>query len=385
MKKICSIMTRAISVKTFMTENLIYMSKHGYKCYIVCPHSDIFSDEDRKAITFIDMKMERGNVSPFEVIRCVKEMYKIFKHEKFDIINYASSNAGLYASIAGWLARVPVRVYCQWGISYETDYTGLKRMFFKFMEYITCLFSTSVQPDSYANLKYAISEHLYPEKKGEVIYNGSATGIDFKRFDLAKKSVWRKEIREQYHIPEDAIVFGFVGRLVPQKGIDELIASYLNIRQDNVYLLLVGHKDELDNLNRKNLHTVLQDDHVAFTGSVLDPERYHAAFDFFMLPSYREGFGLVVLEAAALKVPSVISNIKGPTDFIKDGYNGLVCDVMSVDSLTDIMKKALGMTKEDYNKLAQSAYDVAKRDFDSEDFKRAFLENRNKLLEQVTK
>lgn len=385
MKKICSIMTRAISVKTFMTENLIYMSKHGYNSYVICPKADIFSEDDHKAITFIDMKMERGNVSPIEVLRCVMTMYRIFRREKFDIINYASSNAGLYASIAGWLARVPVRVYCQWGISYEADYTGLKRAFFKFMEYVTCLLSTKIQPDSYANLEYAISERLYPKKKGEVIYNGSATGVDFSRFDINKKSTWRSEIRSQYNIPQDAIVYGFIGRLVPQKGIDELIASYLKIKRDDVYLMLVGHKDELENLKQENLNEVLNDSHVSFTGSVLDPERYHAAFDYFVLPSYREGFGLVILEASALKVPSIISDIKGPTDFIKDGFNGLICEPKSIDSLTQVMKKTLNMSKDKYDKLAQTVYDVAKRDFDSENFKKAFLENRNRLLEESRK
>lgn len=253
------------------------------------------------------------------------------------------------------------------------------------MELFTCRLSTVVQPDSNANLIFSIDEGLYSKKKGEVIYNGSATGVDLNRFDKNKKQLWRNEIRAEFNIPNDAFVFGFIGRLVPQKGIDELIDSYLKLKKQNVYLMLVGHKDELENLEQVNLEQAIEDDHVIFTGSVLDPERYHAAFDVFVLPSYREGFGMVILEAAAMEIPSIVTNIKGPTDFVKDDYNGFVCEVMSKESLLKTMKKVMELPIDQFHKISRTAYDVAKSDFDAEEFKKRLLENRNKLLKLINK
>jgi len=119
---------------------------------------------------------------------------------------------------------------------------------------------------------------------------------------------------------------------------------------------------------------------VAFTGGTSFPERFFAGFDFFVLPSYQEGFGLTVLEAAGVGTPSIVSNIKGPTDFVKDNQNGLICEPRSVSSLEQVIRKAIALSEEDYSKLADNAYNTAKKDFDSIEFKKRFLQNRNELL-----
>ena len=133
MKKICGIATKAVTIKAFMVGNLQYMASNGYKSYCISNKSDIMTKELLGDIEFIPVDMKWGNVSPVEVFKCVKAFYKIFKKEKFDIIQYSTANAGLYASIAGWLAGVPVRVFLQWGIAYP-DHHGIKRWFYKMME-----------------------------------------------------------------------------------------------------------------------------------------------------------------------------------------------------------------------------------------------------------
>lgn len=162
--KIAGVATKAQGIKWFMLDNLRYAAKNGFESYIICELSDMFDGENLAGITYLPQKMSRGNVSPLEVIKSVRMLYKVFKKEKFDIVQYTSSNAALYGSIASWLARVPVRIYCQWGISY-TDYTGIKKWFYKTMVKATCLFSTRVQPDSFSNLEFAIAENLYSRKK----------------------------------------------------------------------------------------------------------------------------------------------------------------------------------------------------------------------------
>lgn len=128
--KIAGIATKAQGIKWFMLDNLRYAANNGFDVHVLCEQTDIFTYENMVGISFLPQKMSRGNVSPFEVVRSVWMLYKVFRKERYDIVQYTSSNAALYGSIASWFARVPVRIYCQWGISY-TDYTGIKKWFYK--------------------------------------------------------------------------------------------------------------------------------------------------------------------------------------------------------------------------------------------------------------
>ena len=378
MKKICGLTTLPITIKSFMLGNLNYMADNGYKAYVISQPGEILQKEHLGKVQFIPLLIKHGNVSPLEVLKTIWTLYKIFKKERFDIIQYATSNAALYASIAGWMARVPVRIYCQWGISY-TDFHGVYLWFYKLMEKITCIFSTSVQPDSPSNLKFSIQEGLYKASKGHVLLNGSATGVDLTKYDCSMKKRWNKDIRDMYSVPQDSFVFGFVGRLVPEKGINELLEAFLSINGEKIYLFLVGpvEKNRLDSvlLAKAKGHPC-----VIFTGSVPNAAKYHAAFDFLVLPSYREGFGMTVVEAAALATPSIISRINGPTDFVQDEYNGLICEVKSTESLKNKMEQALRLSKDEKEILSQNAYQLVKTKFDSTMFKQEFLKNREYLL-----
>ncbi len=379
-KKICSLYRVPYGIRAFMLNNLRYLSdKGGYECVIVCNQENPLTEEELGNIKYIPFDARRGNVSPWEVLKCTYKLYKIFKREKFSIIQYSTANISLYSCIAGWLAGVPVRVFCQWGIDY-IDHKGFKRYFYKMMEKITCLFSTNVQPDSYANLKFAIDEHLYPLSKGNVIYNGSACGVDLNRFNIEKKQIWKKEISEQYHLPDDKMIFGFVGRLALEKGINELLKAYLDLKENNSILMMVGPYYGIEDLDQELYLKAQNSDNIIFVGPVPDVERFYAAFDYLILPSYREGFGLVVLEAAALGTPTIVSNIKGPTEFVKDNHNGLYFEVKNAASLKSVLKRALMSGDALCQCLSENAYADVCRDFDSTNFKQKFLEDRDRLL-----
>ena len=379
--KIAGIATKAEGIKWFMLDNLRFAANNGFEPYIICEPSAIFDGEDLAGITYQPIPMQRGNVSLMEVLKSTWRLYNNFRNNRFEIVQYTSSNAGLYASIASWLARVPVRIYCQWGISY-TDYTGFKLWFYKTMEKVTCMFSTDVQPDSFANLKFSQEEGLYGAKKGSVIHKGSANGVDMSRFDIANKLDWRCEIRKQYGISEETKVIGFVGRLVPEKGINELLESFTKLKANNTKLIIVGPYYEVERLEQELYNAAQQNPNIIFVGPVSNPAKYYAAFDFLTLPSYREGFGSVVLEAASMAVPTICSNIKGPTDFIRDGENGILCDVKSADSLYDALAKAITMTVEDYKQMSDTVYNDVKRDFDAKVFQKHFVADRIRLLKR---
>ena len=378
-KKICGLSTKPGTIKSFMVENLQYMSEHGYKSYCISNPGEEMTSDLLRDVEFISLDMKWGNVSPWEVLKCVWKMYRIFRRERFGVIQYATANAGLYAAIAGWLARVPVRVFLQWGIAY-TDYKGLKLWFYKFMEKMTCKFSTVVQPDSWANLDFAVSEGLYKRSKGDVLGQGSACGVDLSKYDIAKRQEWRNEVINKYGLEQYEHVFGFVGRVVPEKGINELLEAFNELNDQKSCLLVVGPLEEKDRLIPEVLNKAENSSNIYFVGSVPSAEKYFAAFDYMVLPSYREGFGMVVLEAAGVGTPSIISNIKGPTDFVKDGENGIVCEVKSEYSLKEAMIKAINISTDDYKRLADNAYETVKCDFDSQKFKEIFFKNREELL-----
>lgn len=378
--KICGITTRPGTAK-IMVPTLSYVAERGYDSYLICQPCDNFSNDAIAPITYIPVEMGRGAVSPIEVIKCTYRLYKIFKQQRFDIVQYASSNAGLYASIAAWTAHVPVRIFCQWGIPY-TDYTGMKLKFFKFMEYFTCLLSTSVQPDSHLNREWAIKEGLFKPKKGVVLGKGSAQGVSLKRFDIQKKTIWREEIRKQYQIPENVKVFCFVGRIVPQKGVNELMEAFIRIDRNDTYLFILGAPDEINSLDQELLTKIKKKKNVVFTGAVSDPERYVAASDYLVLPSYREGFPNTILEAGALGIPSIVTRINGMIDLIVEGKTGFVCEIKSADTLYCAMTKALTQTNEEYKTMSYNVYTTVKNDFDAEYIKECFYNNRQELIKK---
>lgn len=378
MPKICGVATKAFGVKWFMLDNLKYAREHGFEPYIVCEKTDIFSEEELKGIKYIPLDMQRGYVSPLEVIKSVKRLYKILRREKIDIVQYNSSNASLNCCIAAWLAHVPVRVYCQWGMSYST-YTGFKRFFYRTIEKFVCLFSTDVQPDSFANLEYAKKDKLYNPKKGYVIGKGSANGVDMDKFDIGCKEPWREEIREKHSIDKRSLVFGFVGRLVPDKGVNELFSAFLKLNNPRCKLVVVGPYYEVEKLDQEVYKQAQNNPNVVFVGNVPNPAKYYASMDYLVLPSYREGFGSVVIEAAAMGVPTICSRIKGPTDFVKDNVNGFICEVKSVDSLYDTMKKACTLGQEEYEHISQRAFSDVAKDFEAKVFRKLFVENRKEL------
>lgn len=378
--KICGITTRSGTAK-IMVPTLTYVAEKGYDSYLICQPCNNFNNGAIAPITYIPVEMGRGAVSPMEVLKCTYRLYKIFKQQKFDIVQYASSNAGLYASIAAWMAHVPVRIFCQWGIPY-TDYTGMKLKFFKFMEYFTCLLSTSVQPDSHLNRDWAIKEGLFKPKKGVVLGKGSAQGVSLKRFDIQKKTIWREEIRKQYQIPENVKVFCFVGRIVPQKGVNELMEAFIRIDRNDTYLFILGAPDEINSLDQELLTKIKKKKNVVFTGAVSDPERYVAASDYLVLPSYREGFPNTILEAGALGIPSIVTRINGMIDLIVEGKTGFVCEIKSADTLYCVMTKALTQTNEEYKTMSYNVYTTVKNDFDAEYIKECFYNNRQELIKK---
>ena len=156
----------------------------------------------------------------------------------------------------------------------------------------------------------------------------------------------------------------------------------MTIRNSDLALMIVG-SSEVERLDQDLYEKSLNTPNIIYVGRVQNTAPYFATFDFLILPSYREGFGMTVLEAAAMGVPSIISNIKGPTDLIRDGYNGIVCEVKSVEGLRNAIITGCKMNSLEYKIMCDHAYQEVVDKFDAVKFKKAFLENRNYLLDNA--
>lgn len=339
MKKICFVTTIYVTYKCFLKQFSEYLHRSGeYDISLICNNEEKMAEDLPEFVHYFPVKMSRGvSLSAFNALN---EINKIFREEKFDIVQYSTPNAALYASIAAKSNKIPVRLYCQWGIRYM-GFEGIKRGIFKFLEKITCDNSTFIEAESNSIRNFALEEKLYSENKSCVIWNGSASGVDLQKFNLENKQGWKRTIRQQYTLNDMDVVFSFAGRLTADKGINELLYAFLNIEKKypNVKLFIMGGMDDYDSIDTKLFTEAKSSQNIIFTGNVSNVEEYYAASDIFVAPSYREGFGLVVVEAEAMALPAIVSDVPGQTDAVKKDITGLICKVKSGDSLQKAMEK----------------------------------------------
>ena len=377
MKKICFVTTIPSTLRTFVLDTAIYLHENGlYDITFISNYDEDFKNKLPSYIKYIPIKMKRG--ISFDGLRVIKDMFKIFKKEKFDLIQYSTPNASLYASIASRISKVKVRLYCQWGIRY-VGFTGIRRKIFKLIEKIICNNSTYIEPDSFGNLSFSFQEKLYNQNKSTVIWNGSANGVDLQKFDISKKEHWRDEIRKKYNLNDD-IVIGFIGRLDKDKGINELLRAFKNIEKEDIKLMIVGPEDKISGLDSELYEWARNCKNIVFTGRVNDAERYYSTMDIFVLPSYREGFGSVVVEAEAMGVPVIVTNIPGPTDAMIKDKTGFIVEKANIESLQSALQKMIE-NSEMREKMSSEAIKFATEKFDSQELHKQILIDRKKLLE----
>ena len=321
MKKICFITTVSITLKSFVVETAKYLHNEcGYDVTLICDNDEEFASVLPEYIHYIPVHMSRGiDLSGFA---SVLKFYKVFRKEKFDLIQYSTPNAACYASIASFLARVPIRLYAQWGIRY-IGLSGKGRQIFKLIEKIVCKLSTHIRSVSPMNLQFAVSEGLYPKTKAKVIGNGGTIGVDMANYDINKKAEWRNEIRSKYNISDKDFVFGFAGRVSADKGCTELLTAFRNIAEtnQNAKLLIVGPLEDNCGISQELIQWAKNSDNVALTGMVpnKDMKIYYSAMDILVHPTYREGFGMVIQEAGALAVPVITTKIIGASEVLVVG------------------------------------------------------------------
>ena len=382
MKRICIVTTVWSSIDNWIKPFLNEYHERNVDVTIVCNMDEEYRKNLEAEYPFVHMHsvpFPRG-INFGGSIRSVLALIKFFAKEKFDMVQYSTPNASFYSAWASWITRIPVRLYCQWGMVYVTQH-GIKRWIFRTMEKMVCRLSTEIQPDSQGNLEFCRKEGFYDESKSCVIWNGSAKGLDLSAYDDTKKDEFSCEIKEKYGIEADAVVIGFVGRLGKEKGCNELFTAFRNIRCDypKAKLLFVGPIEKEETIDPELLEYFWSCDEIIKTDRVSHVEKYISAMDVFVLPSYREGFGMSVVEASAMRVPVVVTRYPGPSGAMKPGITGISVPIRDSDALVFAIKDLLE-NREKCISMGQAGRTFVEQNFEQKEFIRRYMDNRLSLL-----
>lgn len=279
-----------------------------------------------------------------DLIALIK-LIKIFHKHKFDIVHSTTPKAGLLSAIAAFFTRTPVRLHTWTGQPWVT-LKGPIRWFSRLADKLIGTLSTRCYADSKSQRRFLVDEKIIAPEKISVIGHGSLAGVDLNRFDSRQWSVASKrQLKQDLSINPDSKVLIFIGRVTRDKGIFELLSAFrelLHLGYD-VDLLLVGPLDQdCGGMETINIDDIKQSQRTHYIGYTECPERYLSISDILCLPSYREGFSTIVIQAAAMGIPTIGTNINGLTDPVINGETGILVSPRDVQALLESLKKLLG-------------------------------------------
>lgn len=287
-------------------------------------------------VHYIPMERE---ISIFKDFYCLMCFIFYFLKERPYIVHGNTPKGSLLSMIAAWVTRVPVRIYMCHGLRYQ-GCGGFKRKLLMFMERISCRCATEVICVSHG-IKKVLIEDKITNKEPVVIWNGSVRGIDAIKFN-PENFKNKSSLRQQYKIDENDFVITFIGRLVKDKGINELVEAVnsLHAKYSDIKLLLIGRFENTGNpVSDITKKIIDESDFIIATGPQSDIVPFLSITDLFVFPSYREGFGLSLMEAGAMGVPSVASNIPGCNEVVIDGETGILIEPRSSSAIIQSVEK----------------------------------------------
>ncbi|MEP5341502.1 MAG: glycosyltransferase family 4 protein [Algibacter sp.] len=341
-KKIIRITTVPISLSGLLKGQLKFMSNYFNILGVTSngKGDQLEHIEKQEGIPVVVVEMTR-KITPIKDILAVWKLYKIFKTEKPFIVHSHTPKAGTLSMLAAKLACVPHRLHTIAGLPL-VEATGSKRIILNLVEKTTYACATKIYPNSYGLTDIILNHKFTTQKKLKVIANGSSNGIDTSFFkpDFFKNTTNKKVFKDKLHIANDDFVFVFAGRLVSDKGINELLLAYDKIcnTYKNVKLLLVGtYETELDPLLPESLNIINNNKGIISTGWVDDVRPYFAISNALVFPSYREGFPNVVMQAGAMELPSIVTNINGCNEIIEQDKHGFIIPVKNAEAIHQSM------------------------------------------------
>jgi len=287
----------------------------------------------------ITVEMER-HISLLNDLRALVQLVGVMLRERPCMVHSMTPKAGLLCMMAAWLTRVPVRVHTFTGLVFPTT-TGLKRRILMLTDSLTCACATHVVPEG-EGVRHDLRQYGITRKPMRVLGYGNVRGIDLTHFDPAAEEVrrGRERIEREVFAGERKFTFVFVGRVVSSKGVNELVKAFRRLcdeRRKSRLVLVGAFEDTLDPVSASTRREMDGNADILAVGAQSDVRPWYAAADVCVLPSYREGVPNVVLEAGAMALPSIVTDINGSREIISNGENGLIVPPRSVDALHEAM------------------------------------------------
>ena len=336
MKKICIVTAVPATINAFLKEHILILSEH-YNLTVITTVTEGSIVQVPDNVKLISLNIER-DISIFNDLKSLLALNVLFRKEKFDLVLSVTPKAGLLSALAGSVAGVKNRIHWFTGQVWVTQ-TGFKRGLLKSVDKLLALCISDALIDSQSQFDFLINENVLKAEKGVVLGSGSISGVNLNlfKFDAEVKRLYRQKIG----LTDDDKVLFFLGRLNRDKGVLDLINSFHHVVSeiDNLHLVLVGPDEQ-------NIEKTLSDadrlhEKIHFIGSTVQPEKWLSIADVFCLPSYREGFGSSVIEAAAIGLPAITSRIYGLTDAVVEGETGLMHQVANTEEISDAIKNII--------------------------------------------
>ena len=378
MKKIIWVTTVAQSMGLFRGQ-LNYLSKHFHLTFVSSNGEDeteLIVKGEKEGIPVHEIPMSRE----ISLVKDIKSFFYIiwyFQKEKPDTVHGNTPKGGLLSMMAARISGVPTRIYMCHGLRYQ-GCSGLKKKLLMSMEKLSCSCATHVICVSDGVKETLVANGLCTPKKSLVIGYGSCNGIDTSQFDaLAYSQDERQALRTKFGIADDEFIFIYMGRIVKDKGINELVEAFSRYRKEypKVRLMMLGAFEDELNPVLPNTAALIKNNKqgVVYCGKQSDVKPFLAASQCLVLPSYREGFGMVLMEAGAMGLPVISSDIIGCNNVVNTNENGLLVQPGSVDDLYSKMKMMVE-NKELYRKFASNTRLSIQRRFEQKKLWEKYLE-----------
>jgi glycosyltransferase involved in cell wall biosynthesis len=360
--KICIVCATPIMVHFFLKDHIRNLAQFADITLLTNLETKAYTPPLDLPVRIISIRIERK----IDLIRDVKALYHLTKHlraSNYDLVWAVGPKSGLLGMIAAYLGKVKVRVFIFLGEVWASQ-KGLKKLFLKTLDRLTATLATHLLAASQSERIYLINEKVTPADKIIVLGKGSISGVDTERYKPSAEK--RAQIRAQHGIPENAVLALYLGRVNTEKGVIDLAHAFAaaSVQCPQLWLLIAGPDEG-------NLASQIEDifesttKNYRITGFVENPEDYFPAADFLCLPSYREGFGMVTIEAAAVSIPTIGSRIYGISDAIIDNETGLLIELGNIKNWTAALVR-LSDSNELREQLGHKAMQTVRRDYEGE-------------------
>ncbi len=336
--RLCVMATIGKSIQILYSGRLEYYLANGFEITVVCAPSELDEAIRARGVHLKTFPLTRA-ITPWTDLRALVQLYHFLRGERFDLVEVSTPKAALLGSIAAWLARSGRVVHLLHGLAYEGK-TGVQGAMLRAATWVPCRLADFTLAVSNSVRDQVSKDGLGEPERIRVLGPGTVNGIDFVRFAPEKRAAG-SATREKYRIAPDAMVFGFAGRMTRDKGLEELTKAFKVVSEEfpHAVLLIVGDYEERDRPSDETILFVSKHSSVRHVGWQTDVVPFMAAMNIFVLPTYREGFATVLIEAAAMGIPAVTTNATGARDAVIDGITGLQVPIGDVAALRDALAR----------------------------------------------